>query len=150
MRSPKHIACSREIAENCIASRLRQLNRVVTGIYDEALRPHGLTLNQLNILVFVSHSRMTTPSMISRFLNMDLSTVSRTLDRMKKERWVLTHEAADARVRKVRLSQMGENLMVEALPAWREAQEKAKKLLQEPSARVIASVVHAGIKERRQ
>ena len=39
------------IAKTCIAVRLRSLNRVVTNIYDAALRPLGLKISQLNILV---------------------------------------------------------------------------------------------------
>ena len=39
------------IAGACIAVRLRLLNRVVTNLYDDALRPLGLKMSQLNILV---------------------------------------------------------------------------------------------------
>jgi hypothetical protein len=39
------------IAESCIAVRLRLLNRVVTNLYDEALRPLKLKTAQMNILV---------------------------------------------------------------------------------------------------
>ena len=39
------------IARTCIAVRLRLLNRVVTNLYDDALRPLGLKVSQLNLLV---------------------------------------------------------------------------------------------------
>jgi hypothetical protein len=39
------------IASNCIAVRLRLLNRVVTNFYDDALRPLGLKVSQLNLLI---------------------------------------------------------------------------------------------------
>ena len=32
------------IARECIAVRVRMLNRIITGIYDDALRPLGLRL----------------------------------------------------------------------------------------------------------
>ena len=38
------------IVRDCIAVRLRLLNRVVTNLYDDALRPLGLKTSQLNIL----------------------------------------------------------------------------------------------------
>ena len=34
------------IATSCIAGRLRLLNRVVTKLYDDALRPFGVKLSQ--------------------------------------------------------------------------------------------------------
>src|SRR6266511_3526915 len=40
-----------KIAEECIAVRLRMLNRVITNIYDHALRPLDLKVSQMNILV---------------------------------------------------------------------------------------------------
>ena len=39
------------IAWECIAVPMRMLNRVVTKIYDDALRPLGLKVSQMNILV---------------------------------------------------------------------------------------------------
>ena len=35
--------------KNCLAVRLRLLNRVVTNLFDDALRPHGVKASQLNI-----------------------------------------------------------------------------------------------------
>ena len=42
------------IAADCLAARVRLLSRTITGIYDEALRPLGVTVGQLNILVTVA------------------------------------------------------------------------------------------------
>ena len=39
------------IARTCVAARMRLLNRVVTNFYDDALRPLGLKISQLNILI---------------------------------------------------------------------------------------------------
>ena len=39
------------ISKTCIAVRLRLLNRVITNFYDDALRPLGLKVSQLNLLV---------------------------------------------------------------------------------------------------
>src|SRR4051812_38750770 len=40
-----------KIASECVAVRLRMLNRVVTSIYDDALRSLDLKVSQMNILV---------------------------------------------------------------------------------------------------
>ena len=42
------------IAHECLASRIRLLNRLVTAAYDTALRPHGLRIGQLNLLVSIA------------------------------------------------------------------------------------------------
>ena len=38
------------IATSCIAGRMRLLNRVVTNLYDDALRPFGVRLSQGSVL----------------------------------------------------------------------------------------------------
>src|SRR2546423_13957242 len=40
-----------KIASECVAVRLRMLNRVITNIYDDALRSLELKVSQMNILV---------------------------------------------------------------------------------------------------
>ena len=39
------------VARECIANKVRLLNRAVTAIYDETLRPHGLKISQMSVLV---------------------------------------------------------------------------------------------------
>src|SRR6185436_4509785 len=46
----------REIADECLAVRVRMLAWAVSAIYDRALSEHGLTVAQLNTLVFLGHS----------------------------------------------------------------------------------------------
>ena len=41
------------MSHQCIAVRIRLLSRMVTSIYDSALSPFGVKLNQISILVFV-------------------------------------------------------------------------------------------------
>ena len=43
-----------KIAAECLCMPLRLVHRVVTGIYDEALRPLGVRIAQLNLLVGIA------------------------------------------------------------------------------------------------
>ena len=45
-----------QIGGECLLSRARILNRVLTGIYDDELRAFGLKATQLNLLVVVARS----------------------------------------------------------------------------------------------
>ena len=49
------------ISRTCIAVRLRLLNRVVTNFYDDALRPLGLKVSQLNILIVTAEASYHAP-----------------------------------------------------------------------------------------
>lgn len=142
MKRPKVNECCGEISSRCIASRVRQLNRVMTALYDDALRAVGLTMNQLNVLVFIfSHGSPTARALV-RYLQMDASTVSRTIERMRKDGLLVVREGQkDARTRELRLSEKGEEMIVKAMPFWRKAQKRAQKLLGTFRAGAIASAV---------
>ena len=76
------------IAAECIAVRLRMLNRVITKIYDDALRPVGLRASQLNILVATATIGVAKPAMLCKALQIETSTLSRNLERMKANGWL--------------------------------------------------------------
>ncbi|HEY7119656.1 MAG TPA: MarR family winged helix-turn-helix transcriptional regulator [Tepidisphaeraceae bacterium] len=116
------------IARDCIGRRVRTLGRVVTRIYDDALRPCGLTVGQLNILVAAAKMGLAQPAKVCKVLQMDASTLSRTIDRMKDNGWVEVVEGDDARAQPFRLTAAGRRMLDRAIPAWEAAQREARNL----------------------
>jgi DNA-binding MarR family transcriptional regulator len=125
------------IAANCIAVRLRLLNRVVTNLYDEALRPLGLKVSQLNVLVVAAKLGVARPARVSELLHLDLSTLSRNVDRMMAKGWLEAVPEQDARTQPFRLTAQGRRLLERAAPAWEKAQEQAAELLGEPGVALL-------------
>src|SRR6266851_4928918 len=117
------------IAGTCIAVRLRLLNRVITNFYDDALRPLGLKVSQLNILVVAAELGLARPAQICEILQLDTSTLSRNVERMRAHGWLEAVPAEDARAQPFRLTPQGKRLIDKAVPAWEEAQGRAKELL---------------------
>src|SRR4051812_28466719 len=129
------------IAGECLAVRVRTLNRAVTALYDEALRPHGLRVGQLNLLVAVSRMGTARPRDVCRILQMDKSTLSRDVEVMRRNGWLEVGDSADARARPLRLSAQGHALLEGVVPAWRQAQEKAGALRGGEGAAALGQVV---------
>jgi DNA-binding MarR family transcriptional regulator len=119
------------IARTCIAVRLRLLNRVVTNFYDEALRPLGLRVSQLNILIVTARLGLARPAQVCAILQLDTSTLSRNVERMRAHGWLEVVPAEDARVQPFRLTPQGKRLIEKAVPAWEQAQRQAAELLGE-------------------
>jgi DNA-binding MarR family transcriptional regulator len=117
------------IARNCIAVRLRMLNRVVTNLYDEALRPLGLKVSQLNILVVTAKLGIAYPAEVCDLLQLDTSTLSRNAERMRAKRWLEAVPGDDARTQPFRLTAQGRRLLERAIPAWEKAQRQATEVL---------------------
>ena len=117
------------ISRACIAVRLRLLNRVVTNFYDEALRPLGLKVSQLNILVVAAKLGLARPARVCDILQLDASTLSRNVERMRAHGWLEVVPDEDARTQPFRLTAQGRRLIDKAVPAWEEAQRQAAELL---------------------
>lgn len=117
------------IARTCIAVRLRLLNRVVTNLYDDALRPLGLKVSQMNILVLTAKLGLARPAQVCDLLQLDPSTLSRNVERMRAQGWLEVVPDEDARTQPFRLSAQGKRLIEKAIPAWEEAQRQASELL---------------------
>ncbi len=125
------------IAASCIAVRLRLLNRVVTNLYDEALRPLGLRVSQMNVLVVAAKLGVARPAQVSELLHLDISTLSRNVDRMMAKDWLEAVPEQDARTQPFRLTDQGQRLLERAIPAWEKAQEQAAELLGEPGVALL-------------
>jgi DNA-binding MarR family transcriptional regulator len=117
------------IAKTCIAVRLRRLNRVVTNCYDDALRPLGLKVSQLNILIVTAKLGLARPAKVCDLLQLDTSTLSRNVERMRANGWLEVVPDEDGRTQPFRLTPQGKRLIEKAIPAWEEAQHQASELL---------------------
>ena len=118
-----------KIASECIAVRLRLLNRVVTNIYDDALRPLDLKVSQMNILVVAAKMGTARPVEVCEHLHLDVSTLSRNVERMMARDWLEVVPDEDGRSQPFRLTSRGRKLLDEAVPAWCEAQRRVKEVL---------------------
>jgi DNA-binding MarR family transcriptional regulator len=117
------------IARECIAVRLRLLNRVVTKLYDDALRPLGLKTSQLNILIVTAKLGIARPGRVCQILRLDATTLSRNVERMRAKGWLRVVPEQDGRAQPFTLTPRGKRLIEKAVPAWEQGQRKAVDLL---------------------
>lgn len=125
----KEVSAAEFVAEECIAVRLRLLTRAVTRLYNNALRPHGVTVSQMNILVAVCRMGEAKPQAICHVLQLEKSTLSRDVERMLARGWLQSMPGQDARTIRLKVTPAGERLVEKTIPAWKNAQRQAKALL---------------------
>jgi DNA-binding MarR family transcriptional regulator len=131
------------IVEECIAVRLRLLTRAVTRLYNRALRPHGLTISQMNILVAASRLGEARPQDICGILQLEKSTLSRDVERMRLQGWLKRRSGEDGRTSRIQVTPAGAALLEKAFPAWRLAQDEARSLLGEQGFAVLGRTASA-------
>lgn len=131
------------VASQCIAVRVRLLNRVICGVFDEVLRPFGMKVSQMNIMVAVSLTGPVKPSQVCEALQMDPSTFSRNAERMRKQGWLEYLPGEDQRSHTVQVTASGLKLIEDCLTAWQEAQNRVKSMIGEEQAQALNAIADA-------
>jgi DNA-binding MarR family transcriptional regulator len=130
-----------EISRSCLLTRTRQIARVLTGIYDQELRPFGINSPQFTLLVVISRLGSASRAEIGRYNHQDRSTLTRNLQLILSEGWVEEVQLeAGGRSRPIALTKAGKDLLHAAAPAWRAAQKRANAVLGEDCVNAITSV----------
>jgi DNA-binding MarR family transcriptional regulator len=124
--------------------RVRRLSRTVTRIFDEALRPHGVTTAQLNVLVAVTLAGRMRASELARALDLEKSTVSRNLERMRVNGWIRATAEAGESAGVLEVQPAGRALLARALPAWASAQERSTRQVGSTLAAAVRRVGGGG------
>jgi DNA-binding MarR family transcriptional regulator len=122
-----------DIRDHCLARRARLLGRRVTRIYDDALRPVGLTSGQLTILVAVTLYPGALASQLHDRLDLEQSSFSRNAAIMQRQGWIEKRTIEGERGQGLHITRQGSALLAEALPCWRSAQREAKRMLGDDS-----------------
>jgi DNA-binding MarR family transcriptional regulator len=122
-------ALLRELQGQCVCGNLRTLTRLVTALYDAALRPCGIEANQMHML-WVLHVEGRMPAnRLARLIGMDPSTASRNVAVLEQRGLVATVPVAeDRRQRRVGLTRSGRTTLYRAFPHWQAAQQRVSEL----------------------
>ena len=136
-----------EMATDCLAMRSRLIGRTITGIYNDALNAVGITVGQLSILAVVVRRGPISPGEVARRLAIEKSTMSRNVERMKRNGWLVSRTGESAHTQELRITQSGRRILEEAEPLWREAQGRAREILGTGGVEAVHQLAEA-IRER--
>jgi DNA-binding MarR family transcriptional regulator len=120
----------------CTNLKLRQLSRAVTRHYDAYVAATGLKNTQYSLLSHVVLLGPIRPSDLAQRMRLDASTLTRNLQPLVAQGWVVQGPGDDARSRLVEATEAGRAKRAEGQKAWKQAQLALNQRLGE--ARVIA------------
>lgn len=124
-----------QMARECLAMRARRLNRLVTRLYDEGLRPFGITVAQMNLLVAVALHGPVSATGLARGLDLEKSTLSRNLALLAEHGWV-------TRGRNVEVTAAGKRLIERIHPVWQRAQVAVKERIGHGALDALETMAH--------
>jgi DNA-binding MarR family transcriptional regulator len=117
-----NFAVLNQVPTVCMGMHIRRASRIITQVYDAALYPAGLALNQFTLLVAIYLAESITITRLAQELFTDQTTLTRNLKVLEKRGWVAIEPGDDRRVRLVSLTAEGRTVLAQALPLWQQAQ----------------------------
>lgn len=118
-----------KMSRDCVAVRMKLLNRIITNIYDSSLKPLGIKLTQLNILIVTYLYDEIGYDELAKKLIMEKSTASRNVDRMVKKGWLEVSLSNESNKKMIKATKIGEELLQKVYEFWNDGQKKATALL---------------------
>jgi DNA-binding MarR family transcriptional regulator len=124
----------REVS-GCTCLSARRAGRQLTQIYDHALKPAGLTVNQFGLLAKLYGASLAgrqglSIGMLAERLGMDPTTLNRNLKPLAARGLVADGaDPEDRRVRAILITSKGLSKLRKAVPFWRGAQARIQEAL---------------------
>jgi len=111
----------------CVLRHVSRTSRAVVAVFDEALKPAGLTGHQFNLLMSLEQDGPRTVNTLARHIGVDPSTVPRALIALRRNRLVAVDVGKDRRQRVVAITATGRGRLAAALPRWEAVQRSILK-----------------------
>jgi DNA-binding MarR family transcriptional regulator len=127
--SPDEAVRAATEGSRCVALRVRRLSRLVTGIYERALREHGITVAQFTLLGAMVLEGSLSPARLGRMLDLEKSTLSRNLQVLVSAGLVRIEGPSAGGGQTIRVTGRGKRALVNGRPAWCEAQARVVEAL---------------------
>jgi DNA-binding MarR family transcriptional regulator len=111
-----------QVPATCMGLHVRRASRIITQVYDAALRPVDLVLSQFTLLVCINLMESAQITRLAQELYTDQTTLTRNLKLLKQRGLVSIDPGEDRRVKLVSLTAEGRAILAQALPLWEQAQ----------------------------
>ena len=112
------------VTGRCAAGRILRAARSVTRLFDEALRPAGLTITQLGLLSAIGRFEPSSISELAELMCNDRTTLSRNLKPLEAAGLVFRGTEGASRKRRLLLTTLGQQKLEEAYPLWQSVQDR--------------------------
>ncbi len=130
----------------CACFNLRKATRMVTQLYDEALKPVGIRATQFMVLVGTGSAGPISVNQLADRIVMDRTTLTRNLKPLDREGLIAVRPGDDLRVREVSLTAKGRKTLGRAYPLWEGVQARLREHLGDPRVDKLLVDLQATVK----
>lgn len=111
---------SKTYVSQCYCTNARRAARAITEMYDDALRPLGLTVAQYYLLINISRLEPVDTSRLAGHVGLERSTLVRNVRLLRNNGWV--EDRSSGQKHQFQLTVSGRRLLAGAMAVWEEIQ----------------------------
>ncbi|KUL93068.1 MarR family transcriptional regulator [Bosea sp. WAO] len=117
--SPVPFATTLHVRDHCLCLHLQRAARALARLFDEALRPLGLTNQQFSLLMSLNRPEPPSIAPVANLLGMDRTTLTAALKPLERRGLVTVSPGdKDRRSRLLAITPEGIALLARAMPIW--------------------------------
>jgi DNA-binding MarR family transcriptional regulator len=116
-----------DIPKRCLAVRTAMTARMISRLYDHALRDTGITNTQFSLLIATGAGDFPSMAALGDLLCIDRSTLSRNFKPLFEAGYVERELGQKGRAIPLRLTSKGREKLEEAIPKWEAAQARIEQ-----------------------
>lgn len=132
MRNDLPLTVTHEVRDRCLCLHLQRAARAIARRFDEALRPYALTNGQFSLLMALNRPQPPKISDLVPVLAMDRTTLTANLKPLARRGLLeVAVDPKDRRGRRLKITDAGRDLLVAALPVWRDTHSDVDVMLPE-------------------
>ena len=118
------------VRDTCLCLHAQRAARVLARVFDEALRPAGLTNGQFSLMMSLNRPGPARMRDVTAVLGMDRTTLTAALKALERRGFVISgSDPEDRRGRLLSLTLAGREKLADALPIWRETHDTVESRL---------------------
>ena len=107
------------VRDTCLCLHVQRAARALARLFDDALRPVGLTNGQFSLMMSLNRPEPPPMGPVANLLAMDQTTLTAALKPLQRRGWVnVTPGAEDKRSRLLSLTAEGKSVLAAAVPIW--------------------------------
>ncbi|EJC79914.1 transcriptional regulator [Rhizobium leguminosarum bv. trifolii WSM2297] len=107
------------VRDTCLCLHVQRAARALARLFDDALRPAGLTNGQFSLMMSLNRPEPPPMGPVAALLAMDQTTLTAALKPLQRKGWVMVMEnPRDRRGRLLSLTGEGKAVLAQALPIW--------------------------------
>ncbi|KQV68419.1 MarR family winged helix-turn-helix transcriptional regulator [Rhizobium sp. Root1220] len=107
------------VRDTCLCLHVQRAARALARLFDDALRPVGLTNGQFSLMMSLNRPEPPPMGPVASLLAMDQTTLTAALKPLQRKGWVMvTPNPKDRRGRLLSLTPEGKAVLLTALPIW--------------------------------